>query len=39
LRGALGLTASQVCSAASVRQIQLDEMLQRDVENQCGLDH
>ena len=39
LRGALGLTASQVCSAASVRQIQLDEMLQKDVENQCGLDH
>jgi uncharacterized protein YjbI with pentapeptide repeats len=39
LRGALGLTSSQVCSAASVRQIQLDEMLQRDVENQCGLDH
>jgi uncharacterized protein YjbI with pentapeptide repeats len=37
LRGALGLTASQICSAASVRQIQLDEALQRDVEIQCGL--
>jgi len=37
LRGALGLTAAQICSAASVRQIQLDETLQRDVENQCGL--
>ncbi|HEY4579725.1 MAG TPA: pentapeptide repeat-containing protein [Candidatus Acidoferrales bacterium] len=37
LRGALGLTASQICSAASVRQIQLDETLQRDAESQCGL--
>ena len=36
-RGALGLTPSQICSAASVRQIQLDEALQRDVESQCGL--
>lgn len=37
LRGALGLTAAQICSAASVRQIQLDETLQREAENQCGL--
>lgn len=38
LRGALGITASQVCSAASTRQIQLDEMLQQEVQNQCGVD-
>jgi uncharacterized protein YjbI with pentapeptide repeats len=35
-RGALGLTASQVCSAGSARQIQLDEMLQHEVESQCA---
>lgn len=39
LRGALGVTASQICSAASVRQIQLDDSLQREVESQCGLNH
>jgi uncharacterized protein YjbI with pentapeptide repeats len=39
LRGALGVTVSQVCSAKSVRQIQLDDTLQRDVESQCGLNH
>jgi uncharacterized protein YjbI with pentapeptide repeats len=36
LRGALGVTASQVCSAASARQIQMDDMLQHDVQAQCG---
>jgi uncharacterized protein YjbI with pentapeptide repeats len=36
LRGALGLTASQVCSAGSGRQMQLDDVLQHEVEAQCG---
>ena len=36
LRGALGVTASQVCSAGSARQIQMDDALQRDVQAQCG---
>ncbi len=36
-RGALGLTVSQICSAASVRGVQLDEALQRDAESQCAL--
>jgi uncharacterized protein YjbI with pentapeptide repeats len=39
LRGVLGLTASQVCSAGSIRQIQLDDMLQHEVETTCGLNH
>jgi uncharacterized protein YjbI with pentapeptide repeats len=39
LRGALGVTALQICSAVSIRQIQLDDALQRDVESQCGLNH
>jgi uncharacterized protein YjbI with pentapeptide repeats len=37
LRGALGLTAWQICSAATVRQIQLDETLRAETESQCGL--
>jgi uncharacterized protein YjbI with pentapeptide repeats len=36
-RGALGLTSSQICSAASARQIQLDEPLQLETESRCGL--
>jgi uncharacterized protein YjbI with pentapeptide repeats len=37
LRGALGLTAQQICSAATVRGINLDEMLRLEVEMLCGL--
>lgn len=36
LRGALGITASQVCSAGKRNEIQLDEMLQQEVLMQCG---
>ena len=36
LRGALGLTAVQVCSAARRQQAQLDENLQTDVDLLCG---
>jgi uncharacterized protein YjbI with pentapeptide repeats len=36
LRGAVGLTAIQVCSAAKRAQAQMDENLQREVENECG---
>ena len=36
LRGALGLSAMQVCSAAERDQVQLDEALQHDVETACG---
>jgi uncharacterized protein YjbI with pentapeptide repeats len=37
LRGALGVSAAQICSAASARQVQLDEMLLQEVQMQCGL--
>ena len=36
LRGALGVTASQVCSAGSAHQVQLDEMLQQEVQSLCA---
>jgi uncharacterized protein YjbI with pentapeptide repeats len=36
LRGALGITASQVCSAGSTRQVQLDDTLQQEVQSLCG---
>ncbi|HEV2523170.1 MAG TPA: pentapeptide repeat-containing protein [Candidatus Acidoferrales bacterium] len=36
LRGAVGLTAPQVCSAASLRETQMDESLLRDVSILCG---
>ncbi len=36
-RGALGLTAAQVCSAASLAQIQLDQNLQNQAESLCNL--
>jgi uncharacterized protein YjbI with pentapeptide repeats len=36
LHGVLGITAAQVCSAGSARQIQLDEMLQQEVQSLCG---
>jgi len=36
LRGAVGLTARQICSATSRVQAQLDENLQRDAESLCG---
>lgn len=36
LRGALGLTASQICSAKSRRGAVLDEALQAQVDAQCG---
>jgi uncharacterized protein YjbI with pentapeptide repeats len=36
LRGAEGLTAAQVCSAANVREAQMDAGLQQDVTNLCG---
>jgi uncharacterized protein YjbI with pentapeptide repeats len=37
LRGALGLTSAQICSAASARQVLLDEPLQLETESRCGL--
>ena len=36
LRGALGITASQVCSAGKRNEMQLDEMLLQEVLMQCG---
>ena len=36
LRGAEGLTAAQVCSAANLRETQMDDNLQLDVANLCG---
>ena len=36
LRGAVGLTASQICSAASLWEAQMDETLQLDVTAICG---
>ena len=36
LRGAHGLSAAQICSAATRRNVQLDEELQHDVESLCG---
>lgn len=36
LRGAEGLTATQVCSAANLRDSQMDENLRQDVETLCG---
>ena len=36
LRGALGITAAQVCSASSARGIQLDEILQMEVLGLCA---
>ena len=39
LRGALGLGATQVCSAATLRAVHLDDNLQRDVDLQCGTNH
>jgi len=36
LRGALGLTASQICSVASRRELKLDESLQSQVDTLCG---
>ena len=35
-RAALGLTASQICSVASRREIKLDESLQLQVDTLCG---
>ena len=39
MRGALGLTASQVCSAKSRRGVILDDALEMQVEAQCGGTH
>jgi uncharacterized protein YjbI with pentapeptide repeats len=39
LRGSLGLTARQVCSAANIGEIQLDEPLKSEVDIQCGAHH
>jgi len=36
LRGALGLTAGQMCSVASRRELKLDESLQSQVDALCG---
>jgi uncharacterized protein YjbI with pentapeptide repeats len=36
LRGAEGLTATQICSAANLRETQMDENLQQDVASHCG---
>ena len=36
LRGAVGLTAGQVCSAANLRDAQMDENLRQDVATMCG---
>lgn len=36
LRGALGVTAAQVCSAKSRERIQMDEALREDVYGRCG---
>jgi uncharacterized protein YjbI with pentapeptide repeats len=36
LRGAVGLTTGQVCSAASLREAQMDDSLLRDVTVLCG---
>ena len=36
LRGALGLNASQVCSAADIGQIQLDDTLRQSVQTECA---
>ncbi len=36
LRGAEGLTATQVCSAANLRETQMDENLRQDVAALCG---
>jgi len=36
LRGALGLTAAQICSAANWRGAQMDEVLRQEVEHRCG---
>ena len=36
LRGAEGLTATQVCSAANLRETQMDENLRQDVATLCG---
>jgi uncharacterized protein YjbI with pentapeptide repeats len=36
LRGAVGLTVKQVCSAANLREAQMDEDLGQDVANVCG---
>ncbi len=35
-RGAVGLTAGQVCSAANLRDAQMDENLRQDVVTMCG---
>ena len=36
LRGAVGLTAKQICSTSNGTQAQLDENLQREVDDLCG---
>ena len=36
LRGAVGVTASQICSAGNFKQAQLDDNLQHDVDAMCG---
>jgi uncharacterized protein YjbI with pentapeptide repeats len=36
LRGAVGLTAKQVCSAANLREAQMDENLQQNIASLCG---
>jgi hypothetical protein len=36
LRGAVGLTANQICSAANRAQAQLDDNLHREVDSLCA---
>jgi uncharacterized protein YjbI with pentapeptide repeats len=39
LRSSLGLTAQQICSAANISEIQLDDALKSEVDTQCGAHH
>jgi len=36
MRGAVGVTAKQICSASNRSQAQLDENLQREVDGLCA---